>query len=405
VQSRHGLGQETWRASTLQLLEPTCCDFVVAVDGTLNSGNSGDGSAAYAALRAYLSDVNPDAVLIRLSPANLRLDADTVELLLQSLSADSPACRARAANRVMSGYAPDHLALLAHKQQTGGDLLHITRSNVPSLVGVGLRSFRVQPLVGDEWNLGNVARVLQLLVPHGKLFSTAIEDTWAAPLPSKGATGGLSRLLALARAKVLTVRQCEEARRYFESNAKEFLLRNADQFASVVASFRSVYGMVRTRSGVVIDGGNGSGSSLRRQQQSIVTVEACSGFVVLRPSVHQSASPTPSQQSGLVVEGIFSSSDVAFITQLIGMCCQRSLPRKAFLVANALTSEDKLHIQALPKFSSRPLPGDAWFDGHSYIDINGTRSALRPDIGVLVSEYVVDENRRTELYNAQLVGF
>jgi hypothetical protein len=261
----------------------------------------------------------------------------------------------------------------------------------------------VEPHVGNEWNLGNIVKTLQLLVPHAQLFSTAIEDTWAAPPSTKVASGSLSRLLALARAKVLTVRQCEEARRFFDRNVKELLLKNADQFVGVVESFRSAHGSVRTRSGLVIGGGEQGITRLRRQHQSSVVVEACSGFVVLRPSVHQSS--VPSQQSALVVEGIFSQSDVAFLTQLFGLCYQRSLPRKALISVSELTFDDKLRIQSLPKFCSRPLPGDAWFDGHSYIDINGTRSALRPDIGVLASEYVVDENKRTEQYNTQLVGF
>jgi hypothetical protein len=261
----------------------------------------------------------------------------------------------------------------------------------------------VAPPATGEWNLGNVVKAIQLLVPRGKLCSTAIEDTWKVPPAKKKSDNcSLSRVLELARAKVLTVRQCDEARKHFDVNVKELLVRNAQQFANIAASFRSVHGTVQTQSGVVIGGESGS-SSLRSQSQSSVSVEACCGFVVLRPSVSSGSSPIAG--SALVVEGIFSRADVALLTALFDLCCQRPLPRKAILVAISLTVDDKLRVQSLPKFVSRPLPGDSWFDGHSYIDINGTRSSLRPDINEIVNEYVVDENRRTEQFNAQLVEF
>ncbi len=144
-------------------------------------------------------------------------------------------------------------------------------------------------------------------------------------------------------------------------------------------------------------------SNMRSRHQSSIIVESCAGFVVLRP-LSSEISPFAFENK-LVVQGVFSVGEIATISELFSFCEQVQLPRRQPVHAGDLSQEDKLRIQNDPKYNSVPLPGNVWFDGHSYVDIHGTSNALRPDIAALVSAFVVDENKRIEEYNAQLRDF
>ncbi len=381
----------------LQLLEPGCCDTVIAVADPHSR-------SSYGAMRALLSVANPSTSLVRLSSTSLRLDEETidqvVQALLRSRSSKGSALSQREAWRVMSGGQPDYLELLHSCAQP--KRLSVVVPFIPSSVGSGLRSVALAPVgTPGEWNLTNVTRVLQLLFPSAKLSAPTVEDTWSAPAKKEGDGGHFSRLLALARAKVLTARQDKESRKRLEAAVSLLERHSPDELRGIVENIRSVHGTLIVKAGIVATRSDGDAIGALTLRQNTTIVEVCRGFVVMRPAKIEVA-----PQSRLVVEGMFSVDDVAILTDLFAQCCQVRLPRREHLRASDFSDEYKQRVvQSDPKYSTRPLPGNVWFDGHSYIDIRGSRSLLRPDVALLAEDYVRDENNRIDQYNAQLKDF
>jgi hypothetical protein len=106
---------------------------------------------------------------------------------------------------------------------------------------------------------------------------------------------------------------------------------------------------------------------------------------------------------GLCVQGIFGKQEVSLLQELFQACAQYVLPPKAPLTADAVGVSDRLRIQSMPQYANQfALPGNWWFDGQAYVDINGTRRPLRPDIDKLVDLYVAAENAKIAEYNELL---
>lgn len=355
-------------------------------------------------MRALLSEVNPSAAIVRLSSSSLRLDEETVDQVVQALlrsrSSKATALSQREAWRAMSGGQPDYLVSLNSSAQPRR--LSVAIPYIPASVGSGLRSIALAPVgTQGEWNLANVTRALQVLFPSAKLSAPTVEDTWSAPVLKESQHGHFSRLLDLARAKVLTARQDKESRRCVEAAISLLEKRSPDQLRAIVENIRSVHGTLVVKAGIVASSGHDKVTGALTHRQNTTFVEACRGFVAMRPAKLEAVT-----QSRLVVEGLFSADDVAVLTDLFAQCCQVRLPLREHVRASDLSDEDKRRVvQSDPKYNARPLPGNVWFDGHSYVDIRGSRSLLRPDMALLVEEYLQDENSRIDKYNAQLKDF
>lgn len=396
-ESHYGLGQEQWKAASLQLLEPTCCDVVVAVDDT-SVPSAGQG---YAGLRSYLSTVNPAASIVRLNPGNLRLSEETVDSLLSQLSGTGRSSSvgvptARDAARILAGYPPEYLAALRAKPSVS-----VTPAYTPAAVagGLGLSAFSVAPPTSERWNLTNVVKTLKALFPSAKVHATSVEDTWSVPPVVKG-EAVFTRLLSLARAKVLTMRQGEESVKQYDRLSSAFLSPRSQQHQHIVRGLRSVHGVITLKSGYVVGAAADKAGLQHRTEDSVAVVEACAGYIVIRPVACGVA-----RTNRLSVQGILNKDDRNFVSQLFDYCTQQKLPRRALLKAADLTIDTLLSVQGNSKYNTRPLPGNVWFDGHTYLDINGTRNVLRPDLDMLVEEYVRDENKKIEQYNSQLEGY
>ena len=371
ARSLHGVGQESWREMCGQLLEPGCCDFVLAVDDP-------SAATAYSDFRAHMLKIDSSATIIRLSPNNLRVDEDGLGQISAAVRAGSDAT----VFRFLRGSPPEYLALLASIAEVPVPL-SVRAAYIPATVGRGLRNLSVAAPAGCHWHLDSVMKLLHLLFPVAKMCATPMPEHWIIPA-AVGKVRHLARMLELARAKVLTTRQCEEASKQFDRRTTTLITGNLNQFKCLVLGLRGLCGVVSV-------GGTSRGR-----------VEAGAGFILARPD----DSVMPVVKESLTVEGVFTKEDEVLLAELFNCCVKVALPRKKLVLTDALTANDKLLIQADQKYTTGlALPGNVWYDGQTYVDISGTRSLLRPDIEVVVDKFLADENHRIHVYNAQLEGF
>jgi len=320
----------------------------------------------------------------------------TLSVNRPAASANTPlALSNRESSRIVAGYPSDYLAVLKNFIS-----ISMTAAYTPASVGLGLSSFNVSP--GKEsWNLNNIIKTLRLLFPGAKVCTTAIEDTWNIPQKSeKDRQTKFSRLLELARAKVLTVRQSEESSKYYDKKSTAYYAPRNLQYRHIMKSIRTIHGCVSLKGGLSVSP-RSTNEFPHQSEDTLACVEVCAGYIVIRPV----AADSHCVPNRLTVQGVFHKEDKAFIEELFDYCVQLKLPRRETLKASDLTIDDLLSIQGNVKYNKKPLPGNVWFDGQTYVDINGTRNVVRPDINDLVEEYLRDENKKIEDYNNQLTGF
>jgi hypothetical protein len=405
----HGLGFELWRAMVQRdLLQPTACDGVILVEDISPDVHS-QGTKE---LRDFIAAALPAAVVIRLSPAGLRLDQeglDTVQSLLQA-SSNGAALSERLACAVARGQ-PVGGAVARLPEELRAEYVKtwaLSHSECPSHVGNGITTlhFTPQSLGVKEWNTHSVLRAVQAIFPAAKMVASAVEGAWKVPNMQDGAkVPRFKRLVQLATAKVLSARQEEEGNRLFGitldrlRKTKSSNAAGDDVMNRLIRGVRSVHGTVQLSGGVRASSGESSGSlSALRVAGGTLTLEANAAFAVLRSSpsgVHR--------EVGLTVQGVLGKQEISLLEELLSACAQYTLPRKAQLTPDQVNQADRLGIQNTPRYSvAYPLPGNWWFDGHNYVDINGTKRPLRPDIDKLVELYVEAENLKIAEYNALL---
>lgn len=59
-------------------------------------------------------------------------------------------------------------------------------------------------------------------------------------------------------------------------------------------------------------------------------------------------------------------------------------------------------VQNLSKYQSRELPSGFWYDGQFFVDHNGQRFEVRPDIPEILDDYIKEENEKRRNYNLWL---
>lgn len=365
-------------------------------------------------LRDFLAVSNPAAQVMKLSPANLRLDQESLETIhnvIQSCgrTEDPTARQASAAARGLpvAGLVRALPAEALAEYRKGWAVSH---AECPAFVGCGLTAVHLSPatLGVSEWNLQSVLQTVQLLFPGAKPFTSAVDSTWKVPAAKVGVKAGrFKRLIQLATAKALSQRQEEQGRRIYSQTVER--LRAAKSSASagdnllqrLIRGIRSIHGVLAQPGGVrVAQDPSGASLSAMALSGGTLSLEANCAFAVLRASPHTSAVAAP---VGLVIQGVLGKQEIGLLQELFAACAQYVLPRKAALTADQVGLSDRLRIQNTRRYADQfALPGNWWFDGQTYVDINGTRRALRPDIDKLVEVYVEVENGRIAEYNDML---
>ena len=396
----HGLGFETWRATLLSdMLQPSCCDAIILVEET---GVSGETSKH---VKEYLGIACPAVQLIKLTPGNLRLDQDSLDVIfgIARASARSDAMTERQACSFARGFpVPGLLDTLPDEISR----LSVQHPQCPTFVGCGLTAVHITPssLNIQEWNLQSVLQTVQLLFPSAKMTTSGTESTWKLPTVQASAKiGSFKRLIQLASAKVFCQRREEEGRRVFKNTVDRLKMTKSSAVKGEDVVLRLVRGIRTIHGHLIVPGGLRSHSEPSANldvSASFAVLEANSAFGVLR-SVPSATSPAV--QVGLTIEGIFGKQELNLLEELFCACAQYSLPQKKALTPDQVSTEQRLKIQSMPRFADQfELPGNWWYDGQFYVDINGTRRPLRPDIDVLVDAYVAVENVKIAQFNELL---
>lgn len=370
-------------------VQGACADLILLVDEPTASGD------IHRELRAHLEVANPTAQVLKLAPGNLRLDRDSLEVVLDSIQGSSAGKRLGALTERQACSLASGVPLTSLVRQLPGEARaeylqnpRAVHPHCPAFVGIGLTAVRLSPgsLHLTEWSLHSVLQTVQLLFPAAKVLSPAVEGTWKVPAKKAGKISRFHRLIQLAKAKVMSARQEEEGQKIYQCAVTRLKKTRASAGAEevlhrLVRGVRSVHGVVQLAAGTGVLEANGS-------------------FVVVRPCPdHAEASAV-----GLTIQGVLGKQEVALLEELFAACAQFRLQPRAKRTPEEVTLAERLAIQLNKKYADQcALPGNWWFDGQTYVDINGTRRPLRPDIDKLVDLYLVDEHAQVAEYNALLV--
>ena len=298
--------------------------------------------------------------------------------------------------------------------------LTVSHSECPGIIGNCLSTLQFTPasLGISEWNLQNILQTIQVLFPSSKQYTIAIENTWKAPPSHSTETvSRFKRVIELAKAKVMSVRQEEEGRHVYTHNLQSLCKpqssTNTTSKATTAATtdevlhrlirgIRSIHGLLQLPSGTRMWSTDSTTQTAFNVTGTMVVIEANSSYTILRPTPSPTTA-TSSTEVGITIQGIFSKKEINFLTEIFKISSQYKLPNKELLTIESVTTEQSLNIQNMTKYSSQcTLPGNWWFDGHSYIDINGMKRLLRPDIDKLLALYIHDENLKIREYNEML---
>lgn len=426
-ESGYGLGQEYWQAiGSSDAVQGSAADVLLLVD----EPSSGAGSTeSFQAFRTQLSVANPAAQVLKLSPNNLRLDQEGLDLVLsiaqssRAVSGLSAVGTERQAWALSRG-APRHDQVHSLPAEAAASYLATLRTfhpNTPPMVGIGLSAVHLRP--AGEWNLRSVLQTLQLVFPSTKLSNSVAETTWKVPAkrstgPANARSRFFKRVIQLAKAKVMSARQEEEGRRVYQQTVDRLSKSKAaggstgkgkgedDVLQRLIRGVRSVHGVVSLPTGAVSVQDPEAASPVRARppQQGAASrafLEGNSVFAVLRPT--PLGLDTSSREVGLVVHGVLGKQEIALLEELFAACAQFKLQPRPALALDDVNLADRLRVQNTDKYASQcALPGNWWYDGQTYVDISGTRRPLRPDIDKLVELYLVDENAKIAEYNALL---
>ena len=105
----------------------------------------------------------------------------------------------------------------------------------------------------------------------------------------------------------------------------------------------------------------------------------------------------------VIIHGVFSPSEIAVVKELLKASVTYKLQKKHNVTVADITYDQKLFIQQSHKYnSSFPCPHGWFFDGQLYLNFNGERQVIRPDIDRLIELYIDDENKKIQEYNLLL---
>jgi hypothetical protein len=426
------LGSETWAASGLHGAHAgQLADLVVAIDG------SGSGSA-FSDLRQWLSQFNADATAVRVTPANLRLEADAVDLVLRRLRAASvvPGSVVSSTKPLCASKGYGAPLPTAHEEREWSVNSKVRRSHCYIASLPVLQTMQVlPPAQSGSWSINSLVSVLKVLFPRAVLSNNVAGDTWKVPSitddPFFRGLCGLRLASALAKVKVMTKRQCEQERTHFASTLQallhaERLDEGAKDTKAAVAALaarlhaKSVHGVVSVPVGSPLDDeagapGKSKGISLTGGA-GLAIVEACAGSIVVRyvdSTTHMSLLSSPATalllQAGgasnsLSVYGTFDNAQSALAQELFSLCGRYQLQPQPELLRKGVAKHELFTIQKHMEAQRLPLPSGWWWNGSSYVDHVGTALQLRPDIESHAEAFVRRRNEQIGEYNAMLAA-
>ena len=444
-------GLEIARGCTKSIMLADVCDMIIIVDVDERSNPS---DSVFFKYRQWVKSVNRDAEIIRVNPKILRLETDDIDTMLKYLGLLNPGfLSARECTRRLRHaplLSPTPLAVLRSRLKAD--------SCRASLSGLGILRLHSRSLpqynsfsasASASWSLDSLLSVLQFLfpsasvcVPPGMLSgtwhsdsplsssssaSTSTSSTFSTPSrfktelqTVKTVKRGFRRLTDLATMKVF----CE--RRFTEEKLKihNLLVKHAGSPVGSQSKAMSVTQMLRiglisveglvcvpSSSSSMAEKGSGGSKSLNPSKHfsecMYVNIEASKGAIIFEECSLESFN-TLDLNSGinsLTVQGSLRKPTEALLKELFLSCGALQLQPKADLTRDDLTASiiQRVHSKYCEKsIIDNPLPNGWWFDGNIYLDIDGNQREYRPDLELILNQYLILKNKEILEYNTIL---
>lgn len=454
------VGEESWRAGGLTLCQAALCDVAVVIEP---AGLARGFSSVKRWLASTHSLAEPATNVLRVPPGLLRLDDDAFEQLLDSVKASLKSARRSGCLGLLDrptlitrtglglqGSEGERVVGVMSGSGSGRLLVRGSNSIQPSSSGgltVGAASLQVAPPrspSGDRnlWCLSSLVIALQTLFPSAAVSAMSEDETWVEPPPgaelssahkagfsSRG--GGLAghgsvspegstvgtfgtglgragpwyRTVFLSKVKVMSSRQVGAALAHCQAHLQQLIVEQRKNLQLARKAVMSVHGYVAVR-----QHGNTTAGPALAQACKWVSVEACTGAIIIRsvedaPTISMLAAQRHSvsasaELDALTVQGLFSSTGPVadVVRRIFSYCGVMRLQAKAFVSSSTeRATADLLAIQK--KYGHDDLPSGWWYDGITYLDIEGNRREVRPDISQILEKYVAEENVKIQAYN------
>ena len=384
-----GIGRETVKASVTALCQQGLADMIIFMDET-------NQSKVYTQTKAMLYRIiSNDIISFRITPVSLRLDELCIEYMVEAVEKYSKKDKSNIRN---SSIILKEKALYSLRCGFTGvsavDIPLVPRLSCnPMVLDKGLTALKVED--NEGWDIQCVIKVLMLLFPNATC-NTVFDDTWSVPKNLDNSIG-LKRCITLAKVKVITNKQYEEGRKLFNSYITQIKATKMSDVKSLINGVVSCYGVTRLSSGKFRSGVTNSSttSSVSTNKSTLVHIEASDSSILIRPYDDANNGGV----NHLYMHGACNDSDTSLFRDLIKQCKLFRLKTKELLRITDLTDNVLYGIQN--KYSHKPVEC-WWFDGTMYVDINGNKRMLRPDINDVANAYIEVENVKIKKFNQML---
>lgn len=170
----------------------------------------------------------------------------------------------------------------------------------------------------------------------------------------------------------------------------------------------SVEGLVRVRSSAAQGSGSKAGNISKHCNEFMyVYVEACKGAIIFKADQpgDRFTSDLNSGIDSLKMQGSFRKPTHALLLELFSSCGALQLKPKVDLTRDDLSTSTikRVHSRYCEKnIMDKPLPNGWWFDGNIYLDIDGNQREYRPDLELILDQYLILKNKEILEYNTLL---
>lgn len=406
-------GEELWKSSTSELFQSGLCDIAIFIDKSTSSANrSGGGSTGgYAHFKDWLSVVNPKVVCLKLTPSSNKIDDDVFSGLLEFVFSRKSRPYNRYSNMtwITRGYGSSFKhngeRLTMRKSSSALALASITS-------GISHRHFHLP--ANERWSASLLLTTLHVLFPKAteNITSSFGESSWHIP-PNIHNLRGWARIVELAKVKVFSKQQLEEGRKTLEKKIANYSNEKSSELLQLIRSnLLSVKAFIKVSSPSRTES-SASASDVQTQfiendrvqgQSCWISIEANEGSILIKRILESEISHACclTLRDEVTAHGYFSSTTEGGLRDLFNSCVEHKSTKKTFLNRVDISEVTKFEIQS--KSGDVPLPGNCFYDGHSFIDVSGHRHRFRLDIDDLVENYLRCENAKIQYYNESLLS-
>lgn len=305
---------------------------------------------------------------------NFRVDDELLESIYSRLNASNAPTWSTdnsIAARVTRGFSDAHFSSPR------------TTSDPSAATGPSLRKVSVALDEEALWDSVLLQTCLRKLFPNAVSSSSVLDESWMIP-PNHDDSVGLKRAIFLAKVKVFSHKQRLEGITRLERKLSSLPPEKLESLRAAILSIHGIF-TIDTQS----------------QSDRMVVVEACAGQVIVRQLASAGDAfadeVRDSYGNALVVHGLFDDEHVRLIGDLLHHCERYKLLPVPELTKRDVPTHKKNELQS--SCLTEPLPVGWFFDGQHFIDYDGNKSSLRPDIDDIVERYLTTKNASVREYN------